>query len=63
MSNSGIYIDDGGEVVCGTPIRVAKYLSDIMQNSNYRNKTAELYFNDIDSFKVECLKNFLAFKY
>lgn len=59
MSNSGIYIDDGGEVVCGTPIRVAKYLSDIMQNSNYRNKTAELYFNDIDSFKVECLKNFL----
>lgn len=59
MSNSGVYIDDDGKNVFGTPIRVAKYLSNVMQNLNYRNKKAELYFNDIDDFKIECLKKFL----
>ena len=59
MSNSGVYIDDAGNNVFGTPIRVAKYLSNVMQNLNYRNKKAELYFNDIDDFKIECLKKFL----
>ena len=47
MSNSGIYQDEKGKIVFGTPIRVANYLADVMRY--YPDKKAQLYFNDLSS--------------
>lgn len=57
MCNSGIYKDDGGNQVQGTPIRVAKVISDAM--TKYPDKTAVLYFNDSDPEKISELKQHL----
>ena len=55
MSNSGVYQDDNGNEVFGTPIRVANYLSGIMEN--YQSKQAWCYFNDLSAEKIEILKS------
>lgn len=57
MSNSGVYQDEDGNSVFGTPIRVANYLSNVIKN--YPQKQAKLYFNDISSEKIEELKTHL----
>jgi three-Cys-motif partner protein len=54
MCNSGIYKDDDGNEVIGTPIRVANYLHEIM--GGYPNKHCFLYFNDLEQAKIEALK-------
>lgn len=57
MSNSGVYQDEDGSTVFGSPIRVANYLSKVMET--YPEKQAKLYFNDISSEKIEELKTHL----
>jgi three-Cys-motif partner protein len=54
MSNSGIYQDNSGNEVIGTPIRVSKYLSETMKS--YPSKKAQLYFNDLSAKKIDILK-------
>jgi len=54
MSNSGVYQDIEDNEVLGTPIRIARYLSTIMQE--YPSKKAWLYFNDWSDGKIEVLK-------
>ena len=57
MCNSGIYeAKDTGKMIEGTPLRVAKILSEIMQKPKYKNLRARCYFNDISSPKKEKLK-------
>lgn len=53
MCNNGIY-KNCGNTVEGTPIRVAKIISEAMKN--YSNKKANLYFNDKDQRKILELK-------
>jgi three-Cys-motif partner protein len=53
MSNSGIYKNDKGEEIEGTPLLVAKIIADAMQT--YSAKQAYVYFNDIDSRKIDLL--------
>lgn len=55
MCNSGVYHDDDGNEVVGTPIRVANYLSGIM--AGYPSKQAWCYFNDLSSEKIDILKS------
>ena len=50
MSNSGEYVDDDGNQVFGTPVRIAKYLRDI--SGQYRQKQIDLYFSDLSSGKT-----------
>jgi three-Cys-motif partner protein len=57
MSNSGIYQDDNGNEIKGSPIRVASYISEIMKN--YSGKQARLYFNDLSKDKINILKTHL----
>jgi len=57
MCNSGVYLDDKGNEIVGTPVRVAKYLSNIMEK--HLDKHAILYFNDLYIEKIEELKNHL----
>lgn len=57
MCNSGIYKDNDGERVEGTPIRVARVIADAM--SRYTNKTTTLYFNDSDPEKIAKLQDHL----
>jgi len=54
MCNSGVYKDIDGNDVLGTPIRVAKVLSDIMQS--YLSKQAWLFFSDFEQEKIDLLK-------
>ena len=54
MCNSGVYKDDNGNAVSGTPIRVANYLSEIM--NTYPDKQAWCFFNDLSAEKIEVLK-------
>jgi len=54
MSNSGVYQDDNGNEVIGTPIRVSKYISEIMES--YPDKKAWLFFNDLSQEKIDLLK-------
>lgn len=54
MCNSGVYQDDNGNEVVGTPIRVANYLARIMPN--YPDKQAWCYFNDLSNEKIELLR-------
>jgi three-Cys-motif partner protein len=53
MSNSGIYKNDKNEEIEGTPLLVAKIIADAMQT--YSTKQAYVYFNDIDSRKIDLL--------
>ncbi len=57
MSNSGIYQDEEGNTIFGTPFRVANYLAEVMKT--YPDKQARLYFNDISNKKIEELKTHL----
>lgn len=59
MSNSGIYTDNDGNLVEGTPVRVAKVISAIMRESNYQNQQAFLYFNDLNEDKIAELRKHL----
>ncbi len=54
MSNSGVYKNDEGEEIEGTPLLVSEIIADAM--ITYTNKQAYLYFNDLDSKKIDLLK-------
>ena len=56
MCNSGIYENDGSKVE-GTPIRVAKIISEAMKS--YPNKKAHIYFNDKNPDKIVELQKHL----
>lgn len=45
MCNSGVYLDEKGNLINGTALRVAQKLNDII--TNYPGKNAILIFNDI----------------
>lgn len=55
MSNSGMYTDDNGKPVNGSPIRVANVLRDIA--GQYPNKSVKLFFNDINKDKINLLES------
>ena len=58
MCNSGIYINDlTGQLVKGTPVRVANALLEVART--YPQKNVEIYLNDIDSARVEELRKHL----
>ncbi len=57
MSNAGMYIDENGNEVEGTALRVARTLNNIVRN--YPNKEAVLFFNDYDQAKIDTLINLL----
>ncbi|MCH4071822.1 three-Cys-motif partner protein TcmP [Pseudoramibacter sp.] len=57
MCNSGIYQDVNGEIIEGTPIRVAKKLLTVAEK--YPNKRVSLYFNDINDARVDELEKHL----
>lgn len=54
MCNSGLYHDDAGNIVEGTPIRAAKALKDVA--GQYPSKQVFLYLNDIDQNKTNLLQ-------
>lgn len=54
MSNSGIYTDDKGEEIKGTPLLVSEIIAEAM--TRYTGKQAYIYFNDLDSRKIDLLK-------
>lgn len=53
MSNSGVYKNDNGEEIKGTPLLVSEIIADAMQT--YSQKQAYLYFNDIGEKKIDLL--------
>lgn len=57
MCNSGVYTDDEGNFVKGTPMRVAEALLDVART--YTQKQVSLYFNDNDKDKIEELNKHL----
>jgi len=57
MCNNGVYQDDAGNEVFGTPIRVADYLNEIMKH--FPSKQAWLYFNDLSADKIVILEKHL----
>lgn len=57
MCNSGVYFDNDGGLVYGTPIRVSLILSEAMQK--YPGKQANLYFNDLSGDKIAKLREYL----
>lgn len=57
MCNSGVYYDDGGNLVEGTPVRVAKVLLEVART--YTRNTVQIYLNDINEARVEELKKHL----
>ena len=60
MSSSGLYVSETTHAtIYGTPIRVAKALSEIMREKNYQNQHAYLYFNDLSGAKIATLKEYL----
>ncbi|MBR5339092.1 MAG: three-Cys-motif partner protein TcmP [Lachnospiraceae bacterium] len=60
MCNSGIYTDEEtGELIEGSPIRVARVLSEIMREQNYQAQQAWLYFNDLSREKIDELSKHL----
>lgn len=54
MSNSGVYYDDQGMEIEGTPLLVSEIIAEAM--TRYTNKKAYIYFNDLDSRKIDLLK-------
>lgn len=57
MCNSGMYRHKyTGELVEGTPLRVARILANIMREQNYQNQQAWLYFNDFSQEKIDELQ-------
>lgn len=60
MCNSGVYrVEETGEIVEGTPIRVARVLADVMREQNYQAQQAWLYFNDLSQAKITELRKHL----
>lgn len=57
MCNSGVYHDNDGREVFGTPIRIAMLLSNMMKA--HPEKHAWLYFNDLSAEKIDILKTHL----
>lgn len=57
MCNSGVYYDDNGRKIFGTPIRVAKILYEAMKM--YPIKNAKVYYNDLSKEKIEELNKHL----
>ena len=54
MSNSGVYKDDKGEEIKGTPLLVSEIIAEAM--TKYTDKQAYIYFNDLDERKIDLLK-------
>ena len=54
MSNSGVYKNDKGEEIEGTPLRVSEIIAEAM--TRYTDKQAYIYFNDLDSKKIDLLR-------
>ena len=54
MSNSGVYKDENGNEIEGTPLRVSAIIAEAM--TRYTDKQAYIYFNDLDSRKIDLLK-------
>lgn len=54
MSNSGVYKNDKGEEIAGTPLRVSEIIAEAM--TRYTDKHAYIYFNDLDSQKIDLLR-------
>lgn len=54
MCNSGVYQDEAGEIVYGTPIRVSRILRDVA--GQYPKKKIYVYLNDIFLKKIDRLK-------
>ena len=57
MSNSGLYKDDDGNEIKGTPLLVSEIIADAM--TQYPDKKAYIYFNDLDSGKIDLLKTMI----
>lgn len=57
MCNSGIYKDDDGETVYGTPIRVSNVLLEAARK--YPDKQIHIYLNDNNAKKIELLSKHL----
>lgn len=57
MCNSGIYTDDNGDEVHGTPIRVSKVLLEAARR--YPSKQVHIYLNDNSEEKIELLSKHL----
>ena len=53
MSNSGVYRNEAGEEIKGTPLLVSDIIAEAM--TRYTDKQAYLYFNDKDEDKIEML--------
>lgn len=54
MCNSGIYIDEAGELVKGTAVRVSEALLEVART--YPDKTVHIYLNDKDAKRVDELE-------
>ncbi len=57
MSNAGMYINELGDEVRGTALRVAATLQNIVKD--YPDKEAILFFNDYDQEKIDALTGYL----
>lgn len=57
MCNSGVYKDDNGRIVYGTPIRISNALLDVA--NTYTSKSVEIYLNDNNKDKIEELEKHL----
>lgn len=53
MSNSGVYYDDQGKEIEGTPLLVSEIIAEAM--TRYTDKKAYIYFNDLDERKIDLL--------
>lgn len=54
MCNSGIYLNQKGQEVYGTPIRISNVLAEVMKQ--YLKKKARVYLNDFSNKKIDLLK-------
>ena len=54
MCNSGVYIDDAGQVVKGTAVRVSEVLWEVART--YTDNNIHIYLNDKDKARVEIEK-------
>lgn len=57
MSNSGEYVDDDGQQIFGTPVRVAKYLRQVA--GQYFGKQIDVYFSDLSVEKTTHLESLM----
>ena len=60
MSNSGVYKDDEGNEIKGTPLLVSEIIAEAM--TRYTDKQAYIYFNDLDERKIDLLETRLPKK-